>query len=226
MGGMPTELPPLPSPIDLSGSGLEEEIDPELVALPAPARGERTFAVALLVFAGAAALAMAFALRRDVAYALSSRTAVSVGDLASANDATLSAYENRFVRGEAVLGVAGAVRYTRPWVAGAFRTLPVAGRTDIWVDLRVPAGQDDRRWEPPRELAGRLVRFGGTGPRHRGLARAIEEMAHVVVPSNAWLLVDGEDPESGHNGMVLAAAFLGFAVWNAAALARILGKIH
>jgi hypothetical protein len=226
MSGMPGELPPLPSGIELSGSGVEEDIDPELLALPAPARRERTFAVIVLVFAGVAALAMTFALRRDVAYALSSRSAASVGDLRSATDATLAAHENRFVRAEAILGMAGSIRYERPWVARAFRALPVAGRTDVWVDLRVPAVEDSERWEPPREFAGRLVRFGGAGPRHRGLARAIEETAHVGVPSTAWLLVDGEDPESAHSGMVLAAAFLGFAVWNAAALARIVGKVH
>ena len=226
MSGMPGELPPLPSGIELSGSGVEEDIDPELLALPAPARRERTFAVIVLVFAGVAALAMTFALRRDVAYALSSRSAASVGDLRSATDATLAAHENRFVRAEAILGMAGSIRYERPWVARAFRALPGAGRTDVWVDLRVPAVEDSGRWEPPREFAGRLVRFGGAGPRHRGLARAIEETAHVGVPSTAWLLVDGEDPESAHSGMVLAAAFLGFAVWNAAALARIVGKVH
>jgi len=173
-----------------------------------------------------AALAMTFALRRDVAYAMSSRSAASVGDLRSATDATLAAHENRFIRAEAILGMAGSIRYERPWVARAFRALPVAGRTDVWVDLRVPAVEDSGRWEPPREFAGRLVRFAGAGPRHRGLARAIEETAHVGVPSTAWLLVDGEDPESAHSGMVLAAAFLGFAVWNAAALARIVGKVH
>jgi len=226
MRGVPGELPPLSSRIELSGSGVEEDIDPELMALPSPARRERTFAVVVLLFAGAAALAMTFALRRDVAYALSSRSAASVGDLRTATDATLAAHENRFVRAEAILGMAGSIRYERPWVAGAFRTLPVAGRTDLWVDVRAPAPKDGGRWEPPHEFAGRLVRFGGVGPRHRGLARAIEEMAHVGVPSNAWLLVDGEDPESAHSGMVLAAAFLGCAVWNAAALARILAKVR
>ena len=79
MNGVPGDVPPLPSSIELRGAGLNEDLDPELLALPSPRRRERTFALVVLVFAGLAALAMAFGLRGDVVYALSSPSATDLG---------------------------------------------------------------------------------------------------------------------------------------------------
>ena len=92
--------------------------------------------------------------------------------------------------------------------------------------MRVPAGQESGRWEPPRTFTGRLVRFGGAGPRHRGLAeRHRADDGHGTSRRDAWLLVDGEDPESARWTILLAAMFLGFAAWNAVAIARIVRKV-
>jgi hypothetical protein len=74
-------------------------------------------------------------------------------------------------------------------------------------------------------LAGRLVRFDAAGSRHRGLRAAIEQATHEHVPENAWLLVDGEDPDDARWSIVLAVMFLGFAGWNAASIARIVRKV-
>jgi hypothetical protein len=202
-----------------------DELDPELLALPDPPRRERTLTTAILVLAAAGALAMTFALRRDVAYACSSGTPEYVGDLGSAAPAALALHENRLVRADALLGAAGGIRYERPFVSDSFRALPVAGRTDIWVDVRVLAGQENGRWEPPRSVSGRLVRFGAAGPRHRGMARAIADATHERVPDPAWLLVDGEDPASARWVLVLVTAFLGFAAWNLVAAVRIVRKV-
>lgn len=226
MGLLPRDAPSLPSPLELAGPAGKNEPDPELLALPAPPRRERTLAIGILVVAAVAALAMAFALRGEVVYALSDRSPVGVGNLQRITADTLDANANRYVSAEGLLGAAGGIRYERPFVADSFRTLPVAGRADLWVDVRVPAGEESGRWEPPRSFTGRLVRFGAAGPRHRGLASAIAGTTQVRVPASAWLLVDGEDPPSVHWYLVLAAAFLGFAVWNVAALARIVRRLR
>jgi hypothetical protein len=243
VSGVPRDVPPDPSalaalelaprapPTASTGttSSTSDEPDPELLALPGPPRRERTLTLAILFLAAVSALAMAFALRGDVAYALSGLGAAplgaSVGDLRTATAATLEANENRLVRAEAMLGAAGGIRYERAFASDTFRTLPVAGRADVWVDLRVPAGQENGRWQPPRSLVGRLVRFGHAGPRHRGLAAAIGTTTHERVPEGAWLLVDGEEPESARWSLVLALAFLGFAVWNVAAAMRIVRRV-
>jgi hypothetical protein len=228
VSGVPRDIHPAPS----SPSALElaseshDELDPELLALPGPPRRERTLTVVVLAFAAALSLAMAFALRGDVAYALADKTPAGVGELRTASRETLTANENHLVRADGMLGAAGGIRYERPFVEDTFRTLPVAGRDDVWVDVRVPAGLESGRWEPPRSFTGRLVRFGGAGPRHRGLAGAIQRTTGNALPAVAWLIVDGEDPESARWTLLLAAMFLGFAVWNAAAIARIVRTVR
>jgi hypothetical protein len=208
-----------------------DELDPELLSLPDPPRSGRTLTMAILALAAVSALAMTFALRRDVAYALAPilgharSAAADVGDLRLATPDVLSAHENRFVRGDAMLGAAGGIRYERVLVADSFRTLPVAGRGDVWVDVRVPSGQENGRWEPPRTFAGRLVRFGEAGPRHRGIADAIASVTHERVPTSAWLVVDGEEPASSRWVLALAAALLCFAVWNVLSAVRLVRKV-
>ena len=216
---------PSASPLELRGPPSSEELDPELLQLPDPPRRERTLTVVVLAVAALASLAMVFALRRDVAYALRGGTAVDIGDLHKATAEGLAAQENHLVRGEALLGAAGGIRYERPFVEDTFRTLPVAGRPDLWVDVRVPAGQESGRWEPPRSFVGRLVRFDAPGPRHRGLAGAIESTSHAQVPAGAWLLVDGEAPEHTRWTLLLAATFLGCAAWNLLSISRIVRRV-
>jgi hypothetical protein len=171
---------------------------------------------------------MAYALSREVAYALAGHSAETLGDLRTASAAVLAANENRLVRAEAMLGAAGGVRYERPFVADSFRLLPVVGRTeplDMWVEVRVPSGEESGRWEPPHAFAGRLVHLDAAGSRHHGLRAAIEEATHERVPGSAWLLVDGEDPDDARWAVVLFAMFLGFAGWNAVSIARIVRRV-
>jgi hypothetical protein len=225
MTAVPRGTTPLPSALELAARERDEEIDPELISLPNPPRGRRTLAVAILGVAAAAAVGMAVLLRHDVAYALASSSPATMGELRSAAASAFESHENRFVRADAMLGVAGGIRYERPFIDDTFRTLPVAGRTDVWVDVRVPAGEESGRWQPQRSFTGRLVRFDRAGPRHRALAAAIARATGVPVPGSAWLLVDGEAPESTRWAIVLAGLFLGFAVWNGSSIARILRKV-
>lgn len=203
----------------------EDEFDPELVALPPPPRRERTLTLVVLALAAAAALAMVFALRYDVAYALTRAVPTTVGDLRAATALVLSRSENHLVRGEAMLGAAGGIRYERLLSADTFRAVPVAGRPDLWVEVRVPTGQENGRWEPPRSFTGRLVRFDAGGPRHRGLAGAIERTTEERLPRGAFLLVDGEEPADARWALVLGATFLGFAIWHVAAIRRMLRRV-
>jgi hypothetical protein len=223
--GVSREVPSVPSALELARES-QDELDPELLALPDPPRRERTFTVMVLALAAVLALAMVFALRRDVAYALAGSTPAGLGELRTAGTETLAASENRLVHAEGMLGAAGGIRYERPFLEDTFRTLAVAGREDIWVDVRVPEGQESGRWGPPRAFTGRLVRFGTAGPRHRGLANAIERTTGSRVSSEGWLLVDGEAPESARWTILLATMFLGCAAWNAVAIARIVRKVQ
>jgi hypothetical protein len=224
----PQPLPSLPA-LALAGGGTPDELDPELAELPGPPRRARSLTVLVLALAAAAALLATFSLLREVAYALAGDSPATLGDLRSVSTAVLAANENRPIRGDAMLGAAGGIRYERPFVSDTFRTLPVAGRAepfDMWVEVRVPAGQESGRWEPPRTFEGRLVRLDAAGPRHRGLRAAIEQATHEPVPKNAWLIVDGEDPVDARWAIAVSLMFLGFVGWNVAATARILRKVR
>jgi hypothetical protein len=201
-----------------------EKVDPELLDLPDPPKRERTITVALLVFTAFAALAMVLALRRDAAYAFAEPQARDLGDLTAAD--TSSFVENEHVRAQAMLGAARAIRYERPFVAGSFRLMPVAGRDDVWVEVHVPPRGETIRWVPPSQVSGRLVRFETAGPRHRGLAGAVKDATGEEVPKGAWLLVDGATPSDARWAVLLVLLFAGFAGWNAFAAAKLLRRVE
>jgi hypothetical protein len=178
----------------------------------------------LLAVTAIAATAMVFGLLRDAAYAFAAPEALDLGELKSAPRETL--VSNSYVKARAMLGAAGAIRYERPFVEDSFRVSPVAGRPDVYVEVRVPAGEETSRYVPPTELQGRLVRFDATGPRHRGLASAITKRTGTPVPPNAWILIDGEAPDHAHWAVALVVLFLGFAAWNVLALARLARRVR
>ena len=213
------------SPRSAQASAPEDELDPELLSLPDPPRRGRTFTLAVLGVTAFASLAMVFALRRDVAYAVGPATPADVGDLRVAQAASLAGYDNRLVTAHGMVGAAGGIRYERPFSEGSFRALPIAGRPDVWVEVRVPEGKENGRWEPPRSFAGRLVRFDGGGPRHRGLASAVKAATDAPVPGDAWLLVDGEAPSTSRWSAALAVLFLAFAAWNVMTFAKLVRKV-
>jgi len=207
----------------LPKAGDDEAVDPELLELPDPPKKERTLTVALLVFTALASLAMVFALRRDAAFAFSEATPRSLGDLGSAPAEAF--VENAYVQGSAMLGAARAIRYERPLVSDSFRLMPVAGRPNVWAEVRVPAGAENIRYVPPGQVTGRLVKFESAGPKHRGLAAAVQDATGQKVPDNAWLLVEGEAPGGSRWAVALVLMFLGFAVWNLTATAKLVRRV-
>lgn len=203
--------------------GERDEIDPELLELPDPPKTERTATVALLLFTAIASIAMVFALRRDAAYSFAAPDALSLGELSGAPATTF--VPNAFVEGTGMLGAAHAIRYERPLVSDSFRLMPVAGRQDVWVEVRVPAGAENVRWVPPTQFRGRLVRFESAGPKHRGLAGAVRDATGSEIPQNAWLLVDGDAPANARWAVILCLLFAGFAVWNLFVSAKLLRPV-
>jgi len=202
----------------------EDALDPELLDLPDPPKRERTATVAMLLFTAACSLAMVFALRQDAAYAFASPRAVDLGDLGSA---PASAFvQNGYVHGTAMLGAAHAIRYERPFVSDSFRLMPVAGRPNVWAEVRVPAGAENVRYVPPGEVTGHLVKFDSAGPKHRGLASAVRDATGQQVPANAWLLVEGDAPTSARWAILLVAMFFAFAAWNLGVTAKLLRRVR
>ena len=211
------------SPIDFDPSLGDEAIDQELLDLPDPPKRERSLTVAMLLFTALASLAMIFALRRDAAYAFSVRDAADIGDLGSAPGDAFQ--ENRYVHATAMLGAARAIRYERALQPGSFRLMPVAGRANVWAEIRVADGEENVRWVPPSTLTGRLVHFDSAGPRHRGLAGAVKDTTGQDVPEGAWLLVENDAPTDARWAVILIFMFAGFAIWNLGVTAKLLRRV-
>jgi hypothetical protein len=197
--------------------------DPELIALPAPPKHERTATVAMMLLTAIAALWMAIALFGEARYALSAGQPVEVGELAALRPGT--ELDNRYVRATGLLGTRGAIRYGRAAESDSFRLAPVAGNPELWVEIRVPEGFEGPRFVPPTAFAGRLVPFKRAGIRHARLASEVEEQTEMKVSGDAWLLIDGSSPRASRWAVALTALFLGFAGWNVVGVARVLRKV-
>ena len=190
----------------------EAGVDPELIALPAPPKRERTVAVVLMLVTTLASLAMCWAMRREVAYAFARTTPTDLGDLHAV--ATSSLVAGTYAEAQGMLGTQGAIRYSRPLETDSFRLQPAAGNPKLWVEIRVPAGMEGPRFIPPANFAGRLVPMEAAGLRHAGLARSIRNQSGVEAPPDSWLLIDGASPKESRWAVALFALFGFFAVWN------------
>lgn len=194
-------------------------VDAELAALPAPPRRERTLTIALMALTILASVGMTAALHREVAYALSPKSPLDLGELAKASPP--EGIENRYVRAEGLLSTAGAIRYERPMEGDSFRLAPLAGQRKVWVEIRVPEGMEGPKFAPPTIFAGRLVPFHSAGIRHLGLTGSVENAGLGQVPEDALLLVDGASPRASRWALALTALFAYFAAWNAVGMLRL-----
>lgn len=208
------------------GVSAGDEVDPELLLLPAPPRRERRTTLGLMAVTAACAAAMVVALLPDAAYAVrGERTPADLGDLAGVRPNAPALVPNSFVSAKGLLGGAAAIRFERPFEADSYRLAPVAGRDDVWVELRVPAGAENARFVPPSAFCGRLVPFEASGLRHRSLADAVTGVTRRPMPKQAWLLVDGEYPSGAFWVLALVLLFAGFAAWNVWTIARLVRKV-
>jgi len=198
--------------------------DPELIALPAPPKRERTATVVLMAITALVATWMAVLLLGEARYALTPGQLMDIADLSSL--APSAELDNRYVRASGLLGTTGAIRYGRAAEADSFRLAPVAGNDKIWVEIRVPEGFEGPRFVPPTSFAGRLVPFHAAGLRHARLPEAVKAQTDKAVPDDAWLLIDGSSPRTSRWAVALVALFLGFAAWNAAGIVRVLARVR
>ncbi len=216
-----SSTPSAPSPLAF-GPG-DGEADPDLASLPAPPRRERRLTAAVMASTLVASVVLAFALRGEVRYALSSSTPVEVGDLSRAAPPEL---ENRYVHATGLIATVGAIRYERLLEGDSFRLAPLAGNPRVWVEVRVPEGMEGPKFAPPTSFVGRLVPFGAAGIRHAGLASSVAAAGGVAVPRDAYLLIDGASPRASRWSIAMVALLGYFAAWNALGLARMFKKVR
>ncbi len=198
--------------------------DPDLEALPQPRRPGRTVTIVAMVLTGLAALALAFSLRHEAAYALQSGQPTDVGELTALDLARAPA--GSWVRGAAELGTAGAIRYARPLEKDTYRLAPVEGHERVWVEIRIPAGYEGPYFVPPTSFVGRLIPISRLGLRHLGLPQEVARASGGGLSADAWLLVDGESPASLRWALGVVALLVGFAAFNGLGLYRLLRPVR
>jgi hypothetical protein len=198
--------------------------DPELLALPSPPKRERTATIVVMTVTALATIALGWSLRGEARYAVSAGQPTELGDLSQLTPSPDLA--NRYVRGSALLGASGAIRYGRAAEGDSFRLAPVAGNEKLWVEIRVPEGFEGPRFIPPSSFAGRLVPMSDAGLRHAMLPGEVRDKAKTDIAADAWILIDSTSPRASRWALLLVALLTGFAAWNVLGIARLLGRVR
>lgn len=181
-----------------------DEVDPELLALPAPPPGRRLATMTLMALVVVVALALVATLRSDLAFFFARGQVRDLGAATSIAAATLE--PNTLVTVSGTPMTAGTVRYRRVVTGEQYVVFPLAGQRTVLVHMT-----EAEAASPRTTYSGRLVRFADLGGR---LAAVREYMAGPmdlpVTPETYVLLVD-ETPGSSWWAValaILAAAFV------------------
>jgi hypothetical protein len=199
------------------------EPDADLEALPAPRRPWRKLTLSVMSLTLLGSLGLLVALGGELSFSFRGGSPRAVGELATFKPGASDA--NTWVQGEGELQVQEAVAYRRPLESDSYRLSRVSGADKLWVQVRVPyddADPEHRRFVPPTSFVGRLVPLERGGLRLSQLKSAVAEAGRPALPSDAWLLIDGEAPATTRWTLGLGLLLLGFAAFNLFGLVRLL----
>ena len=219
-------MPRYPSTPDLLGTPAASDHDIELEALPAPRRPWRRATLAALALSAVGSLALAFELRGEAVFALEGGPPVDLGELGQFH--ATSKHANTWVHGTGALRADGAVRYARPLEDDTYRLARVEGNDELWVQISVPQDPSDpegAHFVAPTSFVGRLIPVSRAGIRHGMVRAAVSDAWQGKVSDDAWLLVDGEAPQTTRWALGLCGLFLGFAAFSLFGLAKLTQKV-
>lgn len=215
----PDPARPSSSPEAREGRRARADSHDELARLPPPRRPWRRATLVTLTLSAAGSLVLALLVLPDVGYSLTSGAPRELGDL-SATTPDPGA-KNAWVHGEAALSTTRAIRYRRPLESDSYRLAQVEGNPRVWVQIRVPAGEEGPRFVPPTSFVGRIVPVAESGIRQQDLRAAVSEVGLSPPNEDAWLLIDGESPAAMRWVLGLLLLLLGFFVFNVVGLVQL-----
>lgn len=192
--------------------------DVDLAALPPPRRRFRRVTFVVMALTALFAVRLALGLRGELVYTLRGGGPSDLGELGQRAPSSFA--PNAWVRGEGTLSESTVVRYSRPLESDSYRLSALAENPKVWVELRVPHDTDEEHFVPPGSFVGRLVPMRGAGIRYRALRDAVSAAGHEV-PSDAWLLIDGESPAGTRWVLALQAMLIAFAAFNVLGIVRL-----
>lgn len=187
--------------------------DPELEQLPTPRHPWRKTTIFSLVLCLLVSITLLVQLRKELVFAGYSGHPTALGDLSIWRPDARQ--KDLWVQAEGELADHGGIRYRRPLDADSFRLVPIQGNMRIWVQVRVPAGYEDEHFVPPTTFVGRLMRADRLGMRYSALVDAVPDAGWPKgqIPTDAWVLIDGESPKAIRWVLALALVIMGFAVF-------------
>ncbi|MBX7196041.1 MAG: hypothetical protein K1X94_28555 [Sandaracinaceae bacterium] len=174
-----------------------DEVDPELLALPAPPEGRRIATMAVMALAVVVALGLTSALRHDVAYFFASSAVSDVGNAAELAPATLAS--NSFVQVEGTPMASQVVRYRRLLSGETFVVFPLAGQRTVFVHMPEAAMAS-----PRATYSGRLVTFGEMGGRLDGVRSFFSHELSAPVTTESYVLLVDESPPTAWWALALS----------------------
>ena len=198
--------------------------DPELESLPKPRRPGRRLTLALMAVTAVLSTMVAWSLRADVVYAFREGPPADLGELGKLRPG--QGLENRWIRGRGALLTAGALRYHRPLERDTYQLARVEGSDRLWVQVQIPESMRADHFVPPGSFVGRLVPVAGAGLRFAAIDEAASDMGTAPLPKDAWLLVDGETPESTSWAVGVVALLIGFVAFNGWGLFQLLRPVR
>jgi len=196
----------------------------DLAELPAPRRPFRRLTFAVMSLTGLASLLLLLGLRGELSYALRSGRPTDLGELSRAKLETLK--PNTWIRGGGELSSTDVIGYQRPLDADSYRLARIEGTENVWVELRVPEGADGARFIAPSSFVGRLFPVSSAGVRYGALPEAVAEAGKPPLPSDAWLLIDGEAPAGTRWALGLAVLLVAFAAFNLLGVMRLAQRVR
>lgn len=212
-----------PAPRASGATPAPGEADADLEALPAPRRPWRRLTLGVMSATLLGSLGLLLSLRGELSFSLGAGGPRAVGELAKF--APRESDANSWVQGEGALEIGGAVAYRRPLESDSYRLSPVSGAPKLWVQVRVPRDDSDpehKRFVPPTSFVGRLVPVADGGVRLSQLGSAVGDAGRPALPSDTWILIDGEAPATTRWTLGVALLLAGFVAFNLFGLVRLL----
>ncbi len=179
---------PQPSSTTLPHGG-QDEVDPELLALPAPPPGRRFATMALMALVVVVAFALVASLRSDLTFFFVRDAVRDLGDVTTVAASSLT--PNTLVTVEGTPLSAGAVRYRRVLTGDSYVVFPLAGQRTVFVHLSEEAAAS-----PRTTYSGRLVRFADLGGRLSSVREYLASTMDMPVTSDSYVLLVDETPAS------------------------------
>lgn len=171
---------------------LVDGVDPELVALPQPAKGRRIATLVLMAVTVVACLILVRALMPDLQYFASPAAPAELGEITALAPAETPT--ERYVHIDGSPMASQTIRYDRG--GGRFALTRLVGPEDVFIEI--PEAEDDFAaiTAARREFSGRLTTFRALGSRYEPLRGHLEDHMGAHVSRDARVVLADRTPGS------------------------------